>query len=49
MEFGRHMGAEGRAFMRSNLSGGAATAFAFGIVLGANPRLRKAIFRLLRR
>lgn len=45
---GRALGDEGRAYLKSNLSGASFAAFAFGVAMGISPRLRKLVLGLLK-
>lgn len=49
IEMGQNLGDEGRQFLKSNLTGSAVAAFGFGIAMGISPKLRRAVFDMLRR
>lgn len=49
LDMGKNLGEEGRAYLKSNLTGSAMAAFGFGIAMGVSPKLRKAVFNMLRR
>lgn len=48
VEAGRNIGDEGRQFLKSNLSTSSLAAFGFGIAMGVSPKLRRAVFSLLK-
>lgn len=47
LSLGKHLGDEGRDFLKSNLSRASAFAFGLGILMGISPKLRKAIMDIL--
>lgn len=49
LDLGKSLGDEGRKFLTANLSRTALGAFGFGIAMGLSPKLRRAVFDLLKR